>query len=269
MVTNFSLALVFALLSPHLAVQEHDDELFEKSIRPILVERCVACHNPAVLEGGLDLTSAAGFVKGATTGPLLPIEATERSRLLAAISYEERVKMPPDGRLDPEALDALRAWVEMGAPWPEAGPVAASAPSDAKPTFTEEQRSYWAFQPISDPAPPSFAGSSASAIDGFIGAKLEAEGLESAPPAARAKGLVQRVVADDHVEEESYETARRITDGAPLVARWHKKFIDRLSDPALLSKDELDEGFLCFGTRDFEIGMTAFLEKKKPEFTGR
>jgi len=86
---------------------------------------------------------------------------------------------------------------------------------------------------------------------------------------ARAKGLVQRVVADDHVEEESYETARRITDGAPLVARWHKKFIDRLSDPALLSKDELDEGFLCFGTRDFEIGMTAFLEKKKPKFTGR
>jgi enoyl-CoA hydratase len=86
---------------------------------------------------------------------------------------------------------------------------------------------------------------------------------------ARAKGLVQRIVADDKVEEESYATARRITEGAPLVARWHKKFIDRLSDPAILSKDELDEGFLCFGTRDFEIGMKAFLEKKKPEFSGR
>lgn len=86
---------------------------------------------------------------------------------------------------------------------------------------------------------------------------------------ARAKGLVQRIVADDKVEDESYATARRITEGAPLVARWHKKFIDRLSDPALLSKDELDEGFLCFGTRDFEIGMKAFLEKKKPKFTGR
>ena len=83
---------------------------------------------------------------------------------------------------------------------------------------------------------------------------------------ARAKGLVQRIVADDKVEEESYATARRITEGAPLVARWHKKFIDRLSDPAMLSKDELDEGFLCFGTRYFEIGMKAFLEKKKPEF---
>jgi enoyl-CoA hydratase/carnithine racemase len=86
---------------------------------------------------------------------------------------------------------------------------------------------------------------------------------------ALQKGLVQRVVADDQVEQEAFASARRIADGAPLVARWHKKFIDRLSDPALLSKEELDEGFLCFGTRDFEIGMKAFLEKKKPKFTGR
>lgn len=83
------------------------------------------------------------------------------------------------------------------------------------------------------------------------------------------KGMVQRVVPDDQVEQEAYATARRIADGAPLVARWHKKFIDRLSDPALLTKDEIDEGFLCFGTRDFKIGLKAFLDKKKPEFTGR
>ena len=86
---------------------------------------------------------------------------------------------------------------------------------------------------------------------------------------AKQKGLVQRVVPDDQVEEEAYATAQRIVEGAPLVARWHKKFIDRLSDPAPLTRDEVDEGFLCFGTRDFEIGLKAFLEKKKPEFTGR
>jgi enoyl-CoA hydratase len=86
---------------------------------------------------------------------------------------------------------------------------------------------------------------------------------------ARQKGLVQRVVADEQVESEAFESARRIAEGAPLVARWHKKFIDRLSDPALLSKEEIDEGFLCFGTRDYEIGKKAFLEKKKPKFTGR
>ena len=82
------------------------------------------------------------------------------------------------------------------------------------------------------------------------------------------RSLVHRVVPDEEVEQEAYATARRIADGAPLVARWHKKFIDRLSDPALLSKEEIDEGFLCFGTQDFQIGLKAFLDKKKPEFTG-
>lgn len=86
---------------------------------------------------------------------------------------------------------------------------------------------------------------------------------------AREKGLVQRVVPDDMLEEEALATVQRIVDGAPLVARWHKKFIDRLSDPALLTNEEIDEGFLCFGTRDFEVGLKAFLEKKKPDFTGR
>ena len=103
------------------------------------------------------------------------------------------------------------------------------------------------------------------------GATLEIllEGRIFGAEEARQKGLVQRIVADDKVEEESYAAAQRIIDGAPLVARWHKKFVDRLSDPASLTSDEIDEGFLCFGTRDFEIGMKAFLEKKKPKFTGR
>ena len=40
---------------------------------------------------------------------------------------------------------------------------------------------------------------------------------------ALQKGLVTRVVPDDKVEEEAYATARRMADGAPLVAPWHKK----------------------------------------------
>ncbi len=48
------------------------------------------------------------------------------------------------------------------------------------------------------------------------------------------KGLVTRVVADDRVTAEAIETARRIADGAPLVARWHKKFVKRAMDPAPL-----------------------------------
>lgn len=86
---------------------------------------------------------------------------------------------------------------------------------------------------------------------------------------AKDKGLVTRVVPDDEVESEARATARRIADGAPLVARWHKRFARRLRDPRPLTKEEYDEGFACFGTEDFDIGYRAFLAKEKPEFKGK
>ena len=86
---------------------------------------------------------------------------------------------------------------------------------------------------------------------------------------AKDKGLVTRVVPDDKVEEETLMSARRIAEGAPLVARWHKKFARRLADPTPLTDAEYDEGFACFGTEDFRIGYKAFLAKKTPDFKGR
>lgn len=86
---------------------------------------------------------------------------------------------------------------------------------------------------------------------------------------AKDKGLVTRVVPDSEVEAEAKATARRIADGAPLVARWHKKFARRLRDSTPLTAEELDEGFACYGTEDFKIGRKAFLAKAKPEFKGR
>lgn len=85
---------------------------------------------------------------------------------------------------------------------------------------------------------------------------------------AYRKGLVNRVVPDTEVEKESYALARRIADGAPLVARWHKQFIERLSIKADIPAAEWDEGFACFDTADYREGVRAFLAKTKPDFKG-
>jgi enoyl-CoA hydratase/carnithine racemase len=82
-------------------------------------------------------------------------------------------------------------------------------------------------------------------------------------------GLVNRVVEDAEVEGEIMATAERIAAGAPLVARWHKKFTRRLMRPEPLSEQEIDESFACFGTEDFRAGYQAFLAKTEPEFRGR
>jgi len=85
---------------------------------------------------------------------------------------------------------------------------------------------------------------------------------------ASRKGLVSRVVPDNRVEEEAYALARRIADGAPLVNRWHKQFIARLTVTAQLSDKEWNEGFACFDTADYKEGVEAFLQKRKPRFEG-
>lgn len=87
---------------------------------------------------------------------------------------------------------------------------------------------------------------------------------------ARAKGLLTRVVPDAGLEQEVYATARRIADGAPLVARWHKQFVRRLTPrPEPLTPAEIEENFAYFNTEDYRIGYDAFINKKKPKFVGR
>ncbi len=103
-----------------------------------------------------------------------------------------------------------------------------------------------------------------------VAAEMLLEGRVWDAEEAMAKGLLSRVVSDDQAEQEAYATARRIADGAPLVARWHKQYIRRLMPHvAPLTEMEIDANFDYFNTADYRIGYDAFINKKKPKFVGR
>ncbi len=85
---------------------------------------------------------------------------------------------------------------------------------------------------------------------------------------ARRIGLVSRICSDGQAVARGYEIAEQIATGAPLVNRWHKKFVRRLSDPTPLTPEEVEEAHEAFDTRDYREGRDAFLEKRQPRFQG-
>lgn len=85
---------------------------------------------------------------------------------------------------------------------------------------------------------------------------------------AQMVGLVNRIHPDEAVVERGYGLVARIAAGAPLVNRWHKKFIRRLLERRPLTDAEREEAHEAFETDDYREGRTAFVEKRDPDFRG-
>jgi len=86
---------------------------------------------------------------------------------------------------------------------------------------------------------------------------------------ALAKGLLTRLVADTAVFDDALASAKRICAGAPLVARWHKHWVHRLTHDTPLSTSEKRAAFAFLDTEDYKEGMQAFFDKRTPEFKGK
>ena len=205
-------------------------EFFEKRIRPVLIANCVKCHNPKAQVAQLDLTTAEGFAKGGESGLLINKEKPEESRLLKAISYDDSLKMPPTGKIKADEIAALTEWVKMGAPWPKSsGAVAESKPAIPKSTreFTEEEKKFWAFQPLAKPSVPAVKNAAwvKSPVDAFILAKLEEKNLTPAPPADKLT-LLRRATYDlTGLPPSEKEISDFLADSSPKA---FEKVVERL-----------------------------------------
>src|SRR5438309_1343457 len=94
-------------------------EFFETQVRPVLAEKCYACHGPKMQQAGLRLDSKAALLKGTDSGHSVLVPGDpDKSVLLQVVHYDGAVKMPPGAKLPQKAIDALTAWVKAGAPWP-------------------------------------------------------------------------------------------------------------------------------------------------------
>jgi enoyl-CoA hydratase len=88
---------------------------------------------------------------------------------------------------------------------------------------------------------------------------------------ALAAGLVARVVAKEAWLEEARRVAREIAEKGPVATRLAKESVDRAYETGLAAGLEAERRalYLAFASEDAKEGLTAFSEKRKPEFKGR
>ena len=158
---NTFLGLI-ALALPAFGAETID---FNRQIRPLLSDKCFLCHGPDAttrktkLRFDQESSARAAIVSG---------------NLLARVtSTNQALRMPPaylgKDALTPAEIQLLRAWIEQGAPW----------------------QAFWSFVPPQRPVVPA----GANAIDHFIRARLDREGLSASVEAA--KGTLLRRVSFD------------------------------------------------------------------------
>jgi hypothetical protein len=154
-------------------------ELFEKNARPLFVGKCQGCHNAKLKSGGFDLSSPEGMKEAAASGIFGTSAEPEKSPILQALSYENRLKMPPQGKLPAETISAVREWVAAGAPIPISAADSSPSGTGLRPVatrgvITDADKNFWAFKPIQRVVPTATRRKdwAANPIDEFILANL-------------------------------------------------------------------------------------------------
>jgi hypothetical protein len=167
---------------------------FEKEVRPLLSAKCSECHGEKKQESSLRVDHIDFLKKGGDSGPAIAPGDQDKSLLIQAIRYTGDIQMPPKGKLSDTEIAILEKWVQLGAPWPEETAKLAAKSGE----FTDEDRNFWCFQPLTNPEPPSIEGNwIRNDIDRFIAHKHAELRLQPAAEADRRE-LVRRLYFDLH-----------------------------------------------------------------------
>src|SRR5262245_193408 len=184
---------------------------FMRDIRPILAKSCFSCHGPdeAQRKSGLRLDTRQGAFAEREGGTPFVAGAPDDSEALRRVTSDdpdERMPPGPDAkRLTAEQVKLLRRWIVEGATW----------------------ESHWAFEAPIRPRLLEVRDASwpRNAIDRFVLARLEAEGLRPSPEADRHT-LIRRVSLDLTGLPPTPELVEQFfADGSPGA---YERVVDRL-----------------------------------------
>jgi len=197
-------------------------EFFERRIRPVLVEQCVACHGEKKQESSLRLDTRAGLLEGGDRGSAIEADRAEATWIMRALQHRDDLAMPPSGdKLSERVIADFRTWVAAGAAWPKQARLESSVDARAK--------QHWAFQPLAvavNLTVDSTGGQwGRSPVDVFIWRRLKEAELTPSAEASR-KTLARRLSFALLGLPPSEQALREFeSDESPDA---YERFVDRL-----------------------------------------
>lgn len=205
-----SLVVIGAWVAPLLSVGSlfaADVPSYNRDVRPILSDRCFACHGPD--SGNRAAELRLDTEEGAHEWAIMAGDADASEVINRVITDDPDMQMPPvdakKPRLTKKEIDVLRRWIDAGAKY----------------------EPHWAYVPPVRTAPPTVkqADWPQNEIDQFILACLEEQGIKPSAEADRAT-LIRRVTFDlTGLPPTAAEVAEFVKDKSPDA---YEKLVDRL-----------------------------------------
>ena len=203
--------LAVAMPAPGMCADDAADRHFTARVQPLLESRCISCHGPDKVKGGLRMDSREALLKGGENGPAVVPGKPADSLLLQAVMHSKKdLEMPPKEKLTTNDIAILEKWITDGAPWPKSALIA-SAPQKLPPgerlgdawhdarnpivrIFGGQRLDLWSFKPIRHDAPPVVRNKrwARNPIDQFILQRLEAARISPALEADK-RSLARRL----------------------------------------------------------------------------
>jgi len=162
-----------------------EDDFFERSIRPVLLERCIECHGSAVQKSGLRLDSRKAVIEGGKNGAVVIPGNPNASKLITSIKHEGQLKMPRDKKLSDIDIKAFEKWVNLGLPWPDSIKITLKNP--------KSETEHWSYLPVKKAVPP--INEMSQPIDSFIHQKLNKRLIKQSATADK-RTLIRRLSID-------------------------------------------------------------------------
>jgi hypothetical protein len=168
--------LAASLSIPCSAARAASPVSFAQDIRPILSDKCFACHGPDENAREADLRLVVRD-EAVATGALIPGDADESELLRRIVSDDEDLRMPPrhtQKEISSDEVELIRRWISAGA----------------------EYEIHWAYRPLVRPAIPVVKHDrNGSEIDAFLLSDLIDQQLDFSPRANRVT-LIRRLYLD-------------------------------------------------------------------------